>query len=81
MEEHGKISAFASRFCTGFYICLVLLLAVDLVSWFMAERKVHFPWEGAPFFYAAYGYVACVALIFIAKGLRRLVQRKEEYYD
>ena len=72
---------FAKRFRTGFYILLGLLLAVDLVSWFMAERRVHFAWEGAPFFNAAYGFVACVALIFIAKALRWLVKRKEGYYD
>lgn len=81
MKKPVNSKAFAYRFRTGFYILLGLLLAVDLVSFFLAERKAHFTWEGAPFFNAAYGFVACVALIFIAKGLRWLVRRKEGYYD
>ena len=32
-------------------------------------------------FYAAYGFVACVALVLAAKGLRRLLMRPEDYYD
>jgi len=32
-------------------------------------------------FFAVYGFVSCVALIFIAKILRKIVKRKENYYD
>lgn len=32
-------------------------------------------------FYAIFGFVACVALVLTAKGLRRLLMRKEDYYD
>ena len=32
-------------------------------------------------FYAAYGFVACVALVLTAKGLRRLLERREDYYE
>ena len=35
-------------------------------------------WVG---FYAMYGFFACVALVLIAKGLRRLLMRPEDYYD
>ena len=32
-------------------------------------------------FYAGFGFVACVALVLLAKQLRRLVMRDERYYD
>ena len=65
------------RVRTFFYISLVLLLVIDL----LIPKHGHFPWEEAPFFFAAYGFIGCVSLIFIAKGLRVLVKKKEDYYD
>ena len=32
-------------------------------------------------FYGIYGFVACVALVLAAKGLRRILMRGEDYYD
>lgn len=32
-------------------------------------------------YYAVYGFVACVALVLAAKGLRRILMRPEDYYD
>jgi hypothetical protein len=60
-----------------FYISLVILLLID----FFIAKHGHFPWEQAYGFYAVYGFIGCVSLIFIAKGLRWLVKRKEDYYD
>ena len=60
-----------------FYFALCILLLSD----FFIPKRVHFSWETAPEFYAVYGFVACVSLIFIAKILRWLVKRKEDYYD
>ena len=39
-----------------------------------------FPWEDAPGFFAAYGFVSCVLLIFIARILRLWIKRDEMYY-
>jgi len=60
-----------------FYAALAVLLAVD----FFVAKHGHFAWEEAPGFYAAYGFIGCVGLIFVAKGLRYLVKRDEGYYD
>lgn len=60
-----------------FYVSLVILLIVD----FFIHKHGHFSWEVAPEFFAAYGFIACVSLIFIAKILRFIVKRKEDYYD
>lgn len=69
------------RFRKGFYLSLCLLLVLDFFAWFVFDRHGHFAWEEVPFFNAAYGFVACVALIFVAKVLRFIVRRKEGYYD
>ena len=60
-----------------FYLILVILLAIDL----FIHRHGDFPWEETPEFFAVFGFVACVVLVFIAKALRLLVERKEDYYD
>lgn len=65
------------RVRVGFYVALAFLLAVD----FFVSKHGHFPWEEAPGFYAAYGFIGCVGLIFVAKALRLLVKRDEGYYD
>jgi hypothetical protein len=65
------------RFLGGFYVSLLILLVID----FFIHKHADFTYEGIPEFYAAYGFVSCVLLIFIAKGLRRLIKRDEDYYD
>lgn len=60
-----------------FYASLVVLVLLD----FFVHKHAEFPWEGQFGFFATYGFVSCVALIFIAKGLRRLIRRDEDYYD
>ena len=46
-----------------FYISLVLLLVIDL----FIPKHGHFACEEAPFFFAAYGFIGCVILIFLAR--------------
>jgi purine-cytosine permease-like protein len=65
------------KFLRTFFVLLIVLLIID----FLIHKHPHFGWEGAPEFYAVYGFVSCVALIFIAKLLRLIVRRDEDYYD
>ena len=60
-----------------FYLSLVILLIID----FFIHKHGHFSWEVAPVFFAAYGFIGCVSFIFVAKILRLIVKRKEDYYD
>jgi membrane protein YdbS with pleckstrin-like domain len=61
-----------------FYAILGLLLAGD----FFIHKHADFGWEEWPNFFAVYGFVACVALVLVAKYiLRPLVKRREDYYD
>ena len=39
------------------------------------------PVEGWFGFYALYGFVACVLLVLVAKQLRKILMRDEDYYD
>ncbi|MEE8171930.1 MAG: hypothetical protein V3T62_03280 [Alphaproteobacteria bacterium] len=55
----------------------IVLLVLDLVI----QRHDLFSWEGWFGFYGFFGYVACVTLVFAAKVLRKLVMRREDYYD
>lgn len=65
------------RFLFIFYGCLLVLLLIDP----FIHKHAEFEWEAAPGFYAAYGFVSCVLLIFIAKILRLWVKRDEDYYE
>jgi hypothetical protein len=59
-----------------FGVCLFLLL-LD----FFIPKHGHFYWENAPNFFASYGFISCVSLIFIARVLRKILKKNEDYYD
>ena len=64
-------------FLRAFYVLCALLLVLDL----FVHRHVEHPLERLLGFYPLYGFIAIVALVMLAKQLRRLVMRKEDYYD
>lgn len=66
-----------NRLLRVFYAICVLLVVVD----FLVHRHIYTVWEELPTFYALYGFVACVVLVLLAKLMRKVVMRKEEYYD
>ena len=66
-----------SRLLAGFYVICGILLVLDFV---LHRHTVH-SWESLPGFYALYGFVACVLLVLIAKEMRKVLMRKEDYYD
>jgi len=65
------------RLLFGFYVALAVLLILD----FFIPRHGYFPWESYPDFFAAYGFLACMLLILVARLTRRFVKREEDYYD
>jgi hypothetical protein len=81
MPEHGttghSLSPRLRRWLLCFYLFLGALLVVDLAI----EKHGDFHWESAPGFFAVYGFLCYVGLIFTAKTWRRLDKRKEDYYD
>ncbi|MAT83120.1 MAG: hypothetical protein CMQ43_10855 [Gammaproteobacteria bacterium] len=57
------------------------LCGLTLVLDFVVHRHVDHPWEAAWGFYSIYGFVACVLLVLVAKEMRKVIMRKEDYYD
>jgi hypothetical protein len=56
--------------------CLALLAAGPFY-----EHHAYFVIDGWPGFYAVFGFVAFVFIVYAGKGLRRLIMRDEDYYD
>jgi hypothetical protein len=65
------------RLLAAFYAACLLLVGLE----FVIHRHVEHPWERLFGFYALFGFVACVALVLAAKQLRKLVMRREDYYE
>ena len=63
-------------------VCALVLL-IDLLDVLSVgyHKALQFDAEQLPGFYGLYGFVACVVLVLLAKLLRKLVMRKEDYYD
>ena len=57
-------------------LCALLALA-DLFY----TKHVHYSWEGWFNFDGFYGFASCLFLILVAKPLRKIAMRKEDYYD
>ena len=60
-----------------FYALCAVLVALEV----LVHRHAEHPWEGAFAFYAVYGLVACVVLVLAAKRMRRVLMRREDYYE
>ncbi len=60
-----------------FYAICILLVVAD----FIVIRHIYHRWENIPAFYAIYGFVGCVILVLIAKAMRKVLMKEEDYYD
>ncbi len=60
------------------------IVAISFVAEFVllhGHAEEHW-WSSIPAFYALWGFVGCVVIIFVSKGLGKLfIQQKEDYYD
>ena len=66
----------ANKIFWALVIVCVLLFLAD----FTYAKHGHFEVEDLPGFYGVFGFVMFTALILIAKGLRVLIKRPEDYY-
>jgi len=60
---------------------LYAVCALSLLADFVVDRHAYHPAENLFGFYCFYGFGACVALVLIAKEMRKAVMRDEDYYD
>ena len=66
---------------TFFGICIILICIDLFFHRHPSFSNGVFPLEEFFGFYAIYGFVACVLLVIVAKELRKILMRKEDYYD
>ncbi|MGI9520521.1 MAG: hypothetical protein ACR2PG_02625 [Hyphomicrobiaceae bacterium] len=65
------------RICYGLYgICAFLVIVDPFVT-----KDGYFEIEHLWGFYAWYGLIACVGLVLVAKVMRTVLMRPEDYYD
>jgi hypothetical protein len=65
------------RLVHAFYVVCAVLIVIDV----FVPKHGPFIIEHVFGFYGWFGFIACVALVLIAKQLRRVVMRPEDYYD
>ena len=65
------------RLFNVFYAACAVVVVLDLV---VERHEVH-GWERFVEFYPFYGFVGIVLLVLIAKLMRRVLMRPEDYYD
>jgi hypothetical protein len=59
----------------------IAILAATVIAEMFVAHEPHFAVERLFGFYALYGFVACAALILIAKGIGIFLKRPDTYYD
>lgn len=83
MKQEGEPPALfdnpknVKRVIYGLYVVCVVVVLLDLFY----HKHIHFPIEDTFGFFGFYGFVGCVTLVLLAKVLRLIVMRKEDYYD
>ena len=60
-----------------FYGFCVILVITNLLIHGHSQHD----WEQLPAFYALFGLVVCIVLAMLAKLLRKLIMRNDDYYD
>ncbi len=57
---------------------IVLALIVGLTGFFEYRHDL----EGIPLYYAYFGVLGCLLMLFVTKGVaKKLLSRKEDYYE
>lgn len=67
------------RTLVAILIALIPVVAVDIL---LPQSGRYFAWYGVPGFFALFGLIGCVTIVFISKWLGHYwLQRKDDYYD
>ena len=63
-------------------VILIALIPVVVVDIMRPQSGGYFAWYGIPGFFALFGLIGCVTIVFISKWLGHLLlQRNNDYYD
>ena len=83
MNDNGTQDHWLTRPATirklwwGFSVVLALTVAAQLFFYV----KGYFGIDGWPGFAAVFGFLSCLAMVLVAKGLGFVLKRPEDYYD
>ena len=69
------------RTVSRLWFLFAAILAITVLAEFFIEPHPHFAVERIFAFNALYGFLACAALILVAKALGLLLKRRDTYYD
>jgi hypothetical protein len=63
------------------WFVLAGVLALTVGAGLFVKLPGHFVWDGEFWFFAAYGFATCAAMVFGAKALGIFLKRPDDYYD
>jgi uncharacterized membrane protein YphA (DoxX/SURF4 family) len=73
-----KLRGQAKLWRSVFFVVLVLLVGLNFV---IRPEETHFGWDGVPGFFAGFGLIVGVVVLFVLeKIVRPLIARKEDFY-
>ena len=83
MTDPGKNDHWLVRPSTirGLWIVFIAILALTVLADFVVQPQGKFGIDGTIGFYAWYGLLSCVVLIFGALGFGKVLKRWDDYYD
>lgn len=64
----------------GYKLLWVVCLVVGVTDFFY-HKHITYQIEEFPAFYGLLAFLGAVALMFVARGVREVVRRREDYYD
>ena len=80
-DERGKHWLVRRRTIRILWIVLSVTLAITVLFDLVVDQYVIFGVEDIFGFAAWYGFLTCVAMIFVAKGLGFFLKRPDRFYD
>ena len=63
------------------WVAFIVVLVLTLAAEFLVAPEPHFAVERLFGWNAIYGFLACAAMILVAKALGLLIKRPDDYYD
>ena len=78
----NKLRAYPKRFFWAIYfVSMVLSLILSPLLLHADKLHHHFSFQYLPEFFAVFGFVGCMALILIAKGMGTFLSVDGDYYE
>jgi len=62
------------------WVIFIVILALTVAVQFLSGTDGHFGIDGWIGFGAAYGFLSCLAMVLVAKGLGIFLKRPDDYY-